>query len=92
MDKATQAIEALKAAEAAIREIVNPISVAFDKWGRREVQVETLRDLEQIPGEVKYEAFQAKDYPQYTVKAAKECNGYKFFCILEELPEGAQVQ
>jgi len=87
VDKVTQAIEALKAAEVAIREMVNPISVSFDKWGRREVQVETLRDLEQIPGEVRYEAFQAKDYPQFKAQAVKECNGYKFFCVLEELPK-----
>ena len=82
MEKVTQAIEAIKAAHAAVKNIVDLLGIQIDGYEKIEIHVASTRDLEQIPGEVKYVKFAEGRHPQYPISAEKYMGGVKLFCLL----------
>jgi len=78
--KVLAATQAIKAAEAAVSEIVSKyFSVSFEH-GKSEVSVFTLRDLDQIPGKIEY--IDRIDREEYPVKAMKMFDGVEFYILL----------
>lgn len=78
--KVLAATQAIKAAEAAVSEIVSKyFDVAFG-CGKTEVSVFTLHELDQIPGEIEY--IERLDREEYPVKARKLFDGVEFYTLL----------
>ncbi len=79
-------VEAMAAAREAVFNVVRPVEI--DVW-HNEVQVWELRDLECIPGPVAFVPH--KHSRSYWGRAVKEYRGTRFFCLLEQAPEGVSV-
>lgn len=79
MSKVIEAADAMRKAWDSLKEIVNPVSATIDfesAW----VHVKSLRDLEQIPGEVEIKELQRGSY--YAAQVSKELLGVEFRCYL----------
>jgi hypothetical protein len=77
MDKVSQAVAAIKAAEAAVKDVVNPLNITIMS-GRTDVLVKTSRDLEQIPGESVFKHTNG----MFALIEEKELGGIKFTAYL----------
>lgn len=76
MSKASQVIDSLDRAWTELSELVNPtIVIMYD--GKKFITVASLRDLEQIPSEMK-----VVKLPEGTAKAVKLYKGVNFECYL----------
>jgi hypothetical protein len=86
VNKAQEAATAIKAAIDKTNEVMHCICIMANNHGVT-VQVQSLDDLEQVPGEERRQPF-SHDYP---VEAYKMVDGVKFFCLLtaEEVKKGA---
>ena len=88
MPKALESTTAIKAAWDKTRELVNAYDISIYN-GAVKVAVNTIRDLEQIPGEYTIEPRGGGvDYPW---EAVKEYDGVRFFCLLGQ-PEYEELQ
>ena len=80
------AIQAMRAAEAATKDIVNLTHIYIDWQGNIEVQVDSMRDMEQIPGNISYVDHGSDRFAQ---AAEKHVNGVRWFYLLK--PEEAEA-
>lgn len=86
MNRAQEAAQAIKLAIDKTNEVMHCICIMANNHGVS-VQVQSLRDLEQVPGQERRQPF-SHDYP---IEAYKMVDGVKFFCLLtaEEAKESA---
>jgi len=84
--KVVQAVEAIKAAEKAVGEIVGMMSLYISSERKISVHVRADRDLEQIPGELQHKNFGYEDFP---LQAFKVFDGIEFYRLLT--PEEARA-
>lgn len=80
--KVFEAVQAIKAARGAVQDVVNMYGIDISSDGIK-VQVGSLRDLEQIPGDVEYKEFAGGRLPDYPIRARKFDNGVEWFCLLD---------
>ncbi|HBC94342.1 MAG TPA: hypothetical protein DCZ10_15945 [Pelotomaculum sp.] len=80
MSKALQLTDSLKAAEAAVKNLVHPASIQWEN-GKWQVILSFYRDLEQIPGRPEFIEI---SNGFHAAKAIKELQGVTFFCYLVE--------
>lgn len=78
MYKILKGVQQLKGAISIIEEVINIIAIDI-AYGSTRIHVQTLRDLEQIPGELEL----VERSCQYPFEARKTVEGVRFFCLLE---------
>lgn len=79
MSKALELTDALQQVVRTMKDLLHPIQAQFydDKW---RVQVAFYRDLEQIPGQVRFTELIISEF--HAAKASKELQGVEFVCYL----------
>ncbi|OPX87765.1 MAG: hypothetical protein A4E53_02387 [Pelotomaculum sp. PtaB.Bin104] len=81
-NKVLEAVELLKKADAALREVVSVLQI-YKGVGDKiiKVHVSGLRDLEKVPGEVEFVPWNCEG-SEYDQEARKYCGGVMFFCLI----------
>ncbi|WP_153189171.1 hypothetical protein [Pelotomaculum propionicicum] len=77
-NKVLEICDAIELTREVTMEIVRPLAITIDPDGSS-VHVKSIRDLEQIPGTLKFEE---RDGDVYTHNASKTICGVRFFCLL----------
>ncbi len=78
-----EAVEKLNNAVDTLNNLMRVLHVDAARWNdKRRVQVYTLRDLQQVPGELSVESFQADGWPPQE-KLFKTVGGVEFYCLVD---------
>jgi hypothetical protein len=83
MNNALAAVKALENARSAVDELLNYINIAIEKGSMR-VLVSSMRDLDQIPGEMEISECDRYDDSPFSHRAEKEFEGVKFYTFAYE--------